>query len=244
MYFLTEERRRDKVRERELLCVCMYERERGREREGDGLYVARKERNMRKREWKAAAGDMMKEMRVVVSVVVVVVVVLLGGGIDMARAEVVEADVGAYSCPGEGEYVFRTWTERIADASGRSVQFPKDDAALAALLKLAEEEGRHVRVTGASHSINGIVMNSGDNAMVVSLACYEPPADSGWRLALDTDTGYVSAPAGYSLLVRLYAHMYTLTPPRVTSSMHTALWLPVSLFFFALQFVVNVAVYR
>ena len=230
------------MRERVVVCVCMRERERG--REGDGLYVARKKRNMRKREWKAAAGDMMKEMREVVSVVVVVVVVLLGGGIDMARAEVVEADVGAYSCPGEGEYVFRTWTERIADASGRSVQFPKDDAALAALLKLAEEEGRHVRVTGASHSINGIVMNSGDNAMVVSLACYEPPADSGWRLALDTDTGYVSAPAGYSLLVRLYAHMYTLTPPRVTSSMHTALWLPVSLFFFAHQFVVNVAVYR
>lgn len=145
---------------------------------------------------------------VVVAVVVSVVAVALGGG-GMVRAEVVEADVNPYACPGEGEYTFQTWTERIADVSGRSVQFPRDDVELMELLKTAEEEGSHVRVTGASHSINGIVMNSGDEAVVVSLACYEPPVDSGWRLALDNDTGYVSAPAGYSLLVRAYVRAST-----------------------------------
>ena len=144
---------------------------------------------------------------VVVVVMVMVVVVFSGDTTMVVKAEVVDANVTAYTCPGDGEYSFQTWTERVIDMSEGSVRFPMDDAELAAVLVAAAEEGKHVRVTGASHSINGLVMNSGDDAIVVSLACYEPPADSGWKMSLDTDTGDVTAPAGYSILVRSSTHV-------------------------------------
>ena len=83
--------------------------------------------------------------------------------------------------------------------------FPQDDAELTAILTQVTNNGCKLRVRGAGHSEDGLVMQkeeNDDDIVVINLKDYKPPDDSGWNGALNTASipPTIKISAGASLL--------------------------------------------
>jgi hypothetical protein len=102
------------------------------------------------------------------------------------------------ACGFTSDVRFATWFGTLYTNS--PVLFPKTDAELAAIVTTAADSGCKVRVRGAGHSEDGLVMQKQDeNVVVVHLKDYVPD-DPAWHGVIDAETPSIKIRTGASLL--------------------------------------------
>jgi FAD/FMN-containing dehydrogenase len=144
---------------------------------------------------------MHQRLVITVSLIYVVALACVAVNADSIRYPSLSASSTYDKCGFTSDERFATWFEVLFTDS--PVLFPRNDEELAALVVTAKQNGCKVRVRGAGHSEDGLVMQKTDaldyQVVVVNLKNYIPD-DAAWNAVLDPTVPSVKMSAGASTL--------------------------------------------
>jgi len=141
-------------------------------------------------------------MKLVITWSIVIVVALAGCLVGGSPASLTYEKCGFYS-----DENFHTWFDSQYLFTNSPVLFPKNDDEIRNIVTTAKANGCKVRVRGAGHSKDGVVMQKLDEledfeTIVINLKDYTPD-DSQWDAVLDPSTPSIKISAGASIVEML-----------------------------------------